>query len=165
MSSLRSRSKSSKLHAWEGRPQAGAGSWVLWQCTRCRTRWRLPAGVHPEPGECGSALVARGSEDRKDNGRDDEYRRFVREEGCCLAPYPLHVCSGRIDCHHVASKGAGWSDWLPDGRGNLVGACRINLHRLLSEVNWGRTRLEEMFDVDFAQLAADTGDRYKSNGP
>lgn len=152
------RSKSSRRHAWEGKRQAGPGSWILWECSHCHARWRLPAGQHPKEGECGRVLVSRRG--AISNGRDEEYRRFVREKGCCLERHELHECSGRIDFHHVQSRGAGWSDWLPDGSGNGIGACRIGLHRLFSEVNWGKKRLEEMFHVSFAQLAREGGERY-----
>lgn len=60
----------------------------------------------------------------------------------------VHVCSGRIDPHHVQTVGAGGDD------SQVAPLCRT-AHNLLDSPWWSQKRFQEEYGVDLHKVAAD----------
>lgn len=83
---------------------------------------------------------------------------FARDLGCTVGHHPEHRCWGRIEAHHVRSRGAGYGDWV-EGEGNVVGLC-AGAHREIHRQ--GQQTFERTYEINLAARAATIGDRYRS---
>lgn len=94
-------------------------------------------------------------------GVDKALRVWVREQPCLLQgrflPWSLHICRGRIQAHHVRSRGAGGGD-----RGNLVALCQ-RAHQRGHAVGW--KSFAAFWGIDLKAEAARLAARYlEENG-
>ena len=81
--------------------------------------------------------------------RDPAYCAWIRTLPCTA---DTAWCSGRIECAHVVSRGAGGDD-----RGNTVPLC-LRHHREQHSI--GIRSFEQSFRFDLAAIAADLAGRY-----
>ena len=85
------------------------------------------------------------------------HRQWVAGHYCCIAGRvakegpmagEVHVCEGRIDPHHVKTRGAGGGDE------QVAPLCR-RAHNQLDSPGWSQPLFERAYSVDLAEVAAD----------
>lgn len=96
--------------------------------------------------------------------------QWVAGHYCCIAGRvaiegPMkgqqHVCEGRIDPHHVKTRGAGGGDE------QVAPLCRL-AHSQLDSPGWSQPLFERAYSIDLANIAADLwkrsphGQRYRN---
>lgn len=105
-----------------------------------------------------STIPAKRATPRRGRPSDPRYRAWVTRQSCAVAGRTyvdrhgrsrVHVCSGRIDPHHVKTRGA----FGPD-RGNTAPLCR-RAHDLVDSPDWGPKTFDERFGVELARVAQD----------
>ena len=77
------------------------------------------------------------------------HTKWVRGHECAVAGRaPERPCWGRIEAHHVRTRGAGGGDE------QVVPLCQGH-HAQLDSPAWSSTRFEQVYKIDMAGMAAD----------
>jgi hypothetical protein len=121
-------------------------------------RRKLPTGQPVKPKREGPP--------RKGRERDEKYLAWIRKLPCLLDHRPAwfgvsggmaaHLCTGKVEAHHVKTRGAGGSDR------QAVPICAL-AHRQFHD--WGRATFAKRYIIDLAHAARDLEAAYLQGAP
>lgn len=82
--------------------------------------------------------------------RSDGHIQWVRGHNCLVYAHPKgrQDCEGKVQAHHVRTRGAGGGDE------QVVPLCVIH-HAQLDSPGWSSKRFEEVYGLNMAKIAAE----------